>query len=162
MKMLLLGLLAIALVALVALVAYLAAKGNHALNVCNSAGDHEGGRVRRLAETALAVPHLVVCKGTTAGLHVIACPATGTAPIGFASDEAAAGENVGVDMTLGDTKLAVAGAAVAADVLVYTIGAGKLSSASASGRFLMGRSVTAAAADGDEFEIVPCFPVVVP
>lgn len=159
MKMLLLGLLAIALVALVA---YLAAKGNHALNVCNSAGDHEGGRVRRLAETALAVPHLIVSKGTTAGPHVIACPVSGALPIGFAADEAAAGENVTVDMSHGDTKLAVASAAIAADVLVYTAAGGKTSSTGGTGKYLMGRSITAAAADGDEYEIAPCFPVLQP
>lgn len=157
MKLLLLGL--IALLAVVAL-AYLMAKGGHSINAINSAGDHEGGRVRRLAETALTVPHLCVSKGTTAGLHVIACAATGAVPIGFAMDEAAAGENVAVQMSYGETILGVASAAIAADVPVYTATGGKLSPTTGTGKYLVGRSVTAAAADGDEIEIQPFPPVI--
>lgn len=157
MKLLLLGLMAIVIVALVA---FLMAKGDHALNAINSAGTREDARVRRVAETALTLPHLLVSKGTTAGLHVIACAATGAVPIGFALDEAAAGENVGVEMGFGSTVLGVASAAIAADVPVYTAANGKLTSTGGTGKYLVGRSVTAAGADGDEFELIPCFPVV--
>ena len=159
MKLLLLGLLAITIVALVA---FLLAKGDHAINAINSAGDHDGGRIRRLAESAFTAPHLVAGKGTTAGLHVAPCAATGVVPIGFALDEAAAGENVAVDTGAGKTQIGVASAAITSDVLVYTATGGKLTSTGGTGKYLMGRSVTAAAADGDEFELIPCFPVVQP
>jgi len=125
----------------------------------NSAGSHQGP-VTRFAETAFSAPHLVAGKGTTAGKQVAPCAATGVLPIGFAEDEAAVGEAVAVETGYGRTVLGVASAAIAADVPVYTAAGGKLSSTGGTGKYLVGRSLTAAAADGDEFELQPYPPVV--
>lgn len=131
------------------------------LVAANNAGSHDGP-IRRVAEVAFPQVHLIAGKGTTAGVQVSPCAATGQLPIGFAVDEAAVGEHVGVDLSKGDGKLGVASAAIAADVLVYTSGSGKMNSTGGTGKYLMGRSITAAAADGDEFEFDPCFPALQP
>jgi hypothetical protein len=124
----------------------------------NSAGSHYGP-VTRFAETAFGAPHLVAGKGTTAGKQVAPCAATGVLPIGFARDEAAVGEAVAVETGYGNPGLGVASAAIAADVPVYTAAGGKLSSTGGAGKYLMGRSLSAAGGDGDEFELQPCPPV---
>lgn len=131
------------------------------ITACNNAGDH-CGPIRRVAEVAFTQVHLLAGKGTTAGVQVSPCAATGQIPIGFAVDEAAVGDHVGIDTSIGETILGVASGAIAADVLVYTAGSGKLTSTGGTGKYLMGRSVTAAAADGDEFELVPFPPTVQP
>ena len=154
--MILIGLAAILFVALIAK----AMAGPPGVNACNTAsGCHDGSRVGRVAETALAQPYLLVSKGTTAGKHVIACAATGAVPLGFALDEAAAGEPVAVAMGYGSTVFGMASAAIAADVPVYTAADGELTSTGGAGKYLVGRSVTAASGDGVAFELQPCFPV---
>jgi len=148
--------------ALIAVVffAALMAKGGGTINAVNTAaGTREGACVGRFAETALGVPYLVVSKGTVAGKDVIPCAATGAVPLGFALDAADVGEPVAIAMGFGKTVFGVASAAIAADVPVYTAAGGELSSTGGAGKYLMGRSVTAAAADNDVFELMPCFPV---
>ena len=161
MKLILLALAVLFVVALVAFMARSLAIGGHRLAAINSAGSHFGP-VTRFAETAFGVPHLVAGKGTTAGKQVVPCAATGVVPVGFAEDEAAVGEAVAIEMCYGRTVQAVASAAIAADVDVYTAAGGKLSATGGAGKYLMGRSTTAAGADGDEFELVPCKPVLQP
>lgn len=129
------------------------------LCVLNTAGIYEDAILSRTASTAFTVPNLVAGVGTTAGIHAAPCAATGVVPLGFSPETAIVGERVAVDMGYGKAQLAVASAAVAADVPVYTSGAGKLSSAGGTGKWLMGRSAAAAAADGDEFTVIPCPPV---
>jgi len=158
MKIIPLALAVLAVIALVAFVARSLAVGGHRLSAINSAGVHHGP-ITRFAETAFGVPHLVAGKGTTAGKQVVPCAATGVIPLGFAEDEAAVGEAVAIEMSYGRTVLGVASGAIAADVDVYTAAGGKLSATGGAGKYLMGRSATAAAADGDEIEIVPCRPV---
>jgi len=158
MKLLLITLAILFVVACVAYVARSLAVGGHRLHAFNNAGSHNGP-ITRFAETAFGVPNLVAGKGTTAGKQVAPCAATGVVPIGFALDEAAVGEAVAVEMSYGRSVLGVASAAIAADVPVYTAAGGKLSSTGGAGKYLMGRSAGAAAADGDEFEVIPCAPV---
>ena len=158
MKLILFALALFAVIALVAFMARSLAVGNQRLHAFNNAGTH-GGPITCFAETAFALPHLVAGKGTTAGKQVVPCAATGVVPLGWALDEAAVGEPVAVEMTYGDSVLGVASAAIAADVPVYTAAGGKLSSTGGAGKYLMGRSKTAAGADGDEFEVIPCPPV---
>jgi hypothetical protein len=132
------------------------------LTACNTAGLTDGGIITRFATTAFTVPNLVAGAGTTAGLSAAPCAATGVVPFGFAPDTAAVGEAIAVQTGTGGVVLGVASAAIAADVLVYTATGGKLSSTGGSGKYLMGRSLKAAAADGDELPIIPCFPVLQP
>lgn len=130
------------------------------LTACNTAGLTDGGIITRFPTTAFTVPNLVAGVGTTAGLNIAPCAATGVVPLGFVPDTGAVGEATAVQTGLGSVVLGVASAAIAADVLVYTAAGGKLSSTGGTGKYLMGRSLKAAAADGDEFPLIPCFPVV--
>jgi hypothetical protein len=132
------------------------------LTACNTAGLTDGGIITRTPSTAFTVPNLVAGVGTTAGIHIAPCAATGVVPLGFVPDTGAVGEATAVQTGLGGVVLGVASAAIAADVLVYTATGGKLSSTGGTGKYLMGRSLKAAAADGDELPIIPCFPVVQP
>ena len=132
------------------------------LTASNTAGLTDGGIVTRFASTAFTVPNLVAGVGTTAGLSVAPCAATGVVPVGFAPDTAAVGESVAVQAAFGDAVLGVASAAIAADVLVYTAAGGKLSSTGGTGKYLMGRSLKAAGADGDEFPLIPYPPTLQP
>lgn len=131
-----------------------APSGVDALNV---QGTHDGV-VTRTAEGALAA-HLLLTFGTAPGTQVKLCTAA-TRPLGFAFDTVADAALVGVELlTVGPTKIAIASKAIAAGVRVYATAGGKLTDAVVAGAFLVGESLTAAAADGDEFEIMPLSPV---
>ena len=125
------------------------------LTASNTAGLTDGGIITRFATTAFTVPNLVAGVGTTAGHSAAPCAATGVVPLGFAPDTAAVGESLAVQVGFGNVVLGVASAAIAADVLVYTAAGGKLSSTGGTGKYLMGRSLKAAAADGDELPLIP-------
>lgn len=132
-------------------------QGVDALNI---QGSHED-TITRTAEVAIAA-HLCVTFGTAPGSQVKLCTAA-LRPIGFAHDDAAAGAPLGVELTGGGrTRLAIASKAIPAGVRVYATAGGKLTDAVVSGAYLVGESFTAAAADGDEFEILPLSPVVNP
>ncbi len=132
------------------------------ITASNTAGLTDGGIITRIASTAFTVPNLVAGVGTTAGLSAAPCAATGVVPLGFAPDTAIVGEPLAVQTGLGGVVLGVASGAIAADVLVYTAANGQLSSTGGTGKYLMGRSTKAAAAAGDEFPLIPCFPVLQP
>jgi len=132
------------------------------LVVSNTAGSFEGAAINRFVTTAFTVPNLVAGVGTTAGRDIAPCAATGVVPLGFVPETGAVGDALGVLMGYGDAVLAVASAAVAADVPVYTATGGKLSSTGGTGKYLMGRSGSAAAAANDEFVVIPCPPVLQP
>lgn len=125
------------------------------LTASNTAGLTDGGIITRIPTTAFTVPNLVAGVGTTAGVNIAPCAATGVVPVGFCPDTGAVGEPTAVQMGFGDVVLGVASAAIAADVNVYTAANGKLSSTGGTGKYLMGRSIRAAAADGDEFPLIP-------
>ena len=72
-------------------------------------------------------------------------------------DEAAAVAILGA--VPGTVKM-VANAAITAGAMVYTAAAGKVSPTYGGTLFLVGRALTAAAADGDLIEVAPCFPMV--
>jgi hypothetical protein len=125
------------------------------LTASNSAGLTDGGIVTRYPTTAFTVSNLVAGKGATAGRDIIPCAATGVVPLGFCPDTGAVGEPTAVQMGAGSIVLGVASGAIAADVPVYTDAGGKLSATGGTGKYLMGRSVTAAAANNDEFSLIP-------
>lgn len=114
------------------------------------------------AEVALGVSFLLVKKGAAAGNFAL-CGVTDE-PLGIATDTVAVGEkgNVTHFGGMSGTRTMIAGAAIAAQAKVYTAGSGKISSTGGTGKFLVGTAITAAAADGDEIEVAPCYPVVQP
>lgn len=135
----------------------LAPQGVDALNV---QGTH-GEVITRTAEGALAA-HLLVANGTTAGTQVKPCTAS-LRPLGTVYDDAADTKNVSVELlTVGGTKLVIASKAIAAGVRVYATAAGKVTDAVVVGAYLVGESLTAAAGDGSELEIMPLSPVINP
>jgi hypothetical protein len=130
------------------------APGTDALN---TQGTH-GGVISRKAEGAITA-HLLVTFGTAPGSQVKLCTAA-TRPLGFAYDKAADGADIAVELiTGGPTRLAIGSKAIAAGVRVYATAGGKLTDAVVAGAFLVGESLTACGADGDEFEIMPLSPV---
>lgn len=133
----------------------LAPKGLDALNV---QGSHED-TITRTAEGALAA-HLLVSFGTAPGSQVIPCTAV-LRPIGFVHDTVADGDLVGVELIGGGkSRIGIASKAIAAGVRVYATAGGKLTDAVVVGAYLVGESLTAAAVDGDEFEVLPLSPVI--
>ena len=150
-------LLAIIIAPFVAFARAFAPQGVDALNV---QGTHEQS-ITRTAEGALAA-HLLVANGTTAGTQVKPCTAA-LRPLGTVYDDAADAASVTVELlTTGGTRLVIASKAIAAGVRVYATAAGKVTDAVVSNAYLVGESLTAAAADGDELEIMPLSPVINP
>lgn len=134
-----------------------APRGTDALNI---QGTH-GSAITRTAEGALSA-HLLLTNGTAAGVQVKLCTAA-TRPIGFAYDDFADGAKCSVELVMGGcTRLAIASKAIAAGVRVYSTAGGKLTDAIVSNAYLVGESLTAAAGDGSEFEIMPLSPVINP
>lgn len=130
------------------------------VDALNIQGTHDG-TVTRTAEGALAA-HLLVANGTTAGTQVKPCTAA-LRPLGTVYDTVADTANVVVELlTVGPTKIVIASKAIAAGVRVYATAAGKVTDAVVSGAYLVGETLTAAAADGDELEIMPLSPVINP
>jgi hypothetical protein len=127
-----------------------------------AAGTHPEGVVSLSPEEAVSTKHLLVKRGTAATDFGIAD--AGELPIGVCPDEADA-----VDVSSGHPKavhllgatrgtiLMVAAGVIPDDTDVYSVGGGKVDIVgdAASGDYLVGRSVTAAAADGDEIEVIP-------
>ena len=80
-------------------------------------------------------------------------------PLGSAYDEAAANGEVTLCLLGGaDPLLMVASKAITVDSAVYTAASGKVTDAITAGCWLVGYALTAAAADGSEFEVQSCIP----
>lgn len=134
-----------------------APSGTDALNV---QGTHDGP-FTRTAEGALSA-HYLVANGTTAGTQVKLCTAS-LRPLGFVYDDAADTAKVAVEpITGGETRIGIASKTIAAGVRVYATAGGKLTDAVVTGAYLVGESLTAAAGDLSEFEIMTLSPVVNP
>ena len=135
----------------------LAPKGRDALNV---QGTHDGG-VTRTAEGALGA-YLLLANGTAPGVQVKLCTAA-LRPLGTAYDDTADAAPVSVLLlTTCGTQRVVASKAIAAGARVYATAAGKVTDAVVAGAYLVGETLTAAAGDGSELEIMPLSPVVNP
>ena len=132
-----------------------APQGCDALNIQGTFDDS----ITRTAEGALAA-HLLVTNGTTAGTQVKLCTAA-LRPLGTVYDAAADTEPVTVELLMGaSTRLVIASKAIAAGVRVYATAAGKVTDAVVAGAYLVGETLTSAAADGAELMIMPLSPVV--
>lgn len=130
------------------------------ITVSNNAGLTDGAIVTRIPTTAFTQMNLVAGRGAVAGRDIVPCAATGVVPLGFVPDTAAVGEPIAVQMGAGSIVLGVASGAIGADVPIFTDAAGKLTATGGTGKYLMGRSVTAAAANNDEFALIPAAPPV--
>jgi hypothetical protein len=130
-------------------------------NVASTVGTHENGKVMYYAQTsAIALRYALVKKGG-ADNQITLGDAT-TRPLGVVLDEPGIDEGAAVAIlgaTPGTVKM-VANAAITAGAMVYTAAAGKVSPTWGGTLYLVGRALTAAAADGDLIEVAPCFPLV--
>lgn len=125
-------------------------------------GPHATGKITLRADAALTARYLAVKRGSDAD-HVAVCGAADK-PLGLCLDEPSAAEEPAAIGLLGATPgscLAVAAEAIAADADVFTAANGKLQDepAIAGTYYLVGKSVTAATADGDQFEVIPRLPL---
>ena len=125
-------------------------------------GTHHGGKLSRYAASAFTARHLL-CKIGADETHVALCGAADI-PLGLCDDEAEAAEDPINVVALGSsegTLKARASAAIALGAMVVPDANGKVRTlpAAAGTYYIIGRALTAAAADGDELEIAPTFPV---
>ncbi len=125
----------------------------------------EGTHVKSIAfytDAAVATRHLLFKAGSDSR-HIAVCALATDQPFCTLPDEASAAEELVQGELLGigvETRLMVAVEAIAADVDVFTAAGGKVQDlpATAANVWKVGRSKTAAAADGDKIEIIPCTP----
>ena len=130
------------------------------IDALNIQGGHEGGYTR-IAEGAIAA-HLLLTPGTNPATQAKLCTAA-LDPIGTAYDDTADTGRVGIERLLdGNSKIMIASKAIAAGVRVYATAGGKITDAVVTGARLVGRSISAANADGDELEVDPLHPVINP
>jgi hypothetical protein len=131
-------------------------------NVASSVGTSENGTAQLLCSiAAITQRYALVQPGASPGVNFIVNEAA-TRPLGVVMDEPAIGESATIQL-LGakpGTMKMVANAAITAGSLVYTAAAGKVSPTYGATLFLVGRALTAAAADGDIIEVQHCFPLI--
>ncbi len=128
----------------------------------STVGTHADGKLPCFADAAFASRHLLAKRGSDA-THVALC-GVGDIPLGFCDDEAEAAEDPINVQALGATPGTVKGrasAAIALDALVVAAASGKVRTlpATTGTYYIIGRAITAAAADGDELELAPTFPI---
>lgn len=125
-------------------------------------GLHPDGALGKRADAAITDRNRLVKIGSDSS-HIALCGAADM-PLGVCPDEPEAAEDPVAVLALGARKGTVpmvASEAIAADVDVYTAANGKIQDEpAAAGTFwLVGKTVGAAGADGDDVEVIPCKPV---
>lgn len=130
-------------------------------NVASTVGTHENGKLTYYAQTSAITQRYALVKKGTADNQIALGDAT-TRPLGVVLDEPGIDEAAAVAIlgAVPGTVKMVANAAVTAGAMVYTAAAGKVSPTYGATLFLVGRALTAAAADGDLIEVAPCFPLI--
>jgi hypothetical protein len=146
---------------LLAIVSFLgfAGRREECHNEPSTVGTHANGILTLAAEVTITTRYLAVQKGTAADGIIVNVAAT--RPWGVCLDEPASGKKAAVALYgchPGTLKVR-ASKAIAVGAKVFTTAAGKHTDTHATGAFFCGRAVTAAAADGDLFELAHCFPV---
>jgi hypothetical protein len=134
---------------------------NLAFNSYGDTGVHADGVITRLADAVQATRYVLVTAGTTAASTIAVCGKTDL-PLGICQDCAEAiGDpvNVAVLGAAKGTRLMVASGVIAAGVKVYTDAAGKVTSTLDAAQYLVGISLSAAAADGDVIEVAHAVPL---
>lgn len=119
------------------------------------------GVIQRRLEAALTARRLLVRKGTAADQILVGTAAN--KPLGVVDDVGAIGDRVHVRLfgVRNETEIMIAGGEIGVDVDVYAAADGKVTvlPVAAGTYWKVGRSLTAAGADGDEIEIIPVEPV---
>jgi hypothetical protein len=158
--------LSMILVAIALFVSYIASRprGKQLSGFVNefTDGTHACGALNLFADAALATKHLLVKQGSDAS-HIAVCGAADL-PKGICKDSPGAAEDLVHVVVLGssiETQLAIASAAIAAGIPIYTAAAGKVQSepTAAGTYYMVGYSITAAGADGDKIEFDPITPI---
>lgn len=129
-------------------------------NIASTVGTHATGALPLECQTAaITTRYLLVQKGT-ADNQIIVNIAT-TRPWGVVADEPAVGDLATVQLCgcMPGTMKMVANAAITVGSPVYTAAGGKVSGTFGATLYMVGRAVTAAAADGDLIEVAHCFPL---
>jgi Uncharacterized conserved protein (DUF2190) len=130
-------------------------------NAASTVGTHENGKVTYYAQTSAITPRYALVKKGTADNQITLGDAT-TRPLGVVLDEPGIDEAAAVGLLgccVGTVRM-VASAAIAAGAPVYTAAGGKVTSTYGATAFIVGRAITAAAADGDIIEVAHCFPMI--
>lgn len=137
-------------------------RGPIAVNI--GAGTHETS-IPLLSDEAVTLKHLLVTRAAASDADHFALCQADEEPIGICPDEVAAdevGESRAVHLlSRGPTRLMVASEAIAKDDYVVTAAAGKVQDdpAVAGTYYIVGRALSAAGADGDEFEVETFRPI---
>jgi hypothetical protein len=118
---------------------------------------YDGGIIPLAAEVTITTRHLLVQKGSADGGFIV--NVANTRPWGVCLDEPDSGDKASVQMLGCGLAKMVAGEAVEVGDKLWTGAAGKVLDTHSLGAFLVGRAVTAAAADGDIVLVQTCFPV---
>jgi len=118
---------------------------------------YDGGIIPLAAEVAISTRYLLVQKGTADGGFIV--NVANTRPWGVCLDEPESGDKASVQLLGFGLVKVVAGEAIEVGDKVWTGAAGKVLDTHSTGAFLVGRAVTAAAADGDLILVQSCFPV---
>lgn len=127
------------------------------------------GRCTRLADANFTLRYLI-CKAGSDASHIDICTASDI-PLGVVTDQTPTTDQAASDLSyplpvnlLGlneDSERMIASAAIAVGDFVVPAAAGKVKTLPASGggtTYIIGRALSAAAADLDQVEVVPCFP----
>ena len=129
-------------------------------NIASNVGTHPSGALAfECSPFAIPVRYLLVQKSV--GDNQIATNSATSRPWGVLIDEPGVGDMATVLLcgcAPGTIKM-VANAAIFAGSPVYTAAGGKVSPTFGPTLYMVGRAVTAAAADGDLIEVAHCFPL---
>lgn len=140
---------------------WLCAPGAVAMPNAYGDGEHVDGVVTRKCDAVLAADALIVKIGSDAA-HVAVTAANTDVPQGVTNQPTDAIEDTVAVRLLGKggTKLVTASEAIAAGDEVVATAAGKAAKLPTAGGtyYVIGRALTAAAADGDVFELHDCVP----
>ncbi len=125
-------------------------------------GQYLSGNKTYLADAAITTRFFLVKLGTDSG-HVAVCAGAATVDevIGVCTDESAAAEDPVNVHLLGagtGTHKMVAGAAITAGAKLMSATNGKVITATTGSNYVIGKALTAAAADGDVIEVISTVP----
>lgn len=129
-------------------------------NIASTVGTHSTGALPLECQTAaITLRYALVQKGTADNQFIVNTATT--RPWGVVADEPAVGDLATVLLCgcMPGTMKMVANAAIPAGSPVYTAAAGKVSPTFGATLYMVGRAITAAAADGDLIEVAHCFPL---
>lgn len=133
----------------------------HRIALCNvGEGTFAEGRVSKIADSTCPTRYLLAREGSSADNFNI-CGVTDR-PWGIITDEAAVGDMVSIGLLglTGRTGIMIANGAISANVDVYAAANGKVAvePTTVGTYWRVGRTLTAAAADGDQIQVIPQTP----